>query len=161
MSNSDSPSSRLDHGQLVDELGALPEELSRLLQGISNDALRRPASGGGWGVVEVLCHLLDWDEIFLWRLEAVLDSANPDLPAFDGALWDIEHDYRSQDPRAVLAKFADVRGSFTRHLVNLDAAGWVREGNHSQRGSINVEWLAAQLRDHSREHLAQIHEALA
>lgn len=150
-----------EHAQIVAELAAFPGELERLLNGMTSDALSRPASGGGWGVVEVVCHLLDWEEILLWRLEAVLADDHPDLPAYDGALWDIEHDYRSRDPRVVLARFVETRNRFVALLAPLDRAGWMRTGNHSTLGPITVEWLATRIRDHSLEHLDQVRDALA
>jgi hypothetical protein len=151
----------LQRQQVVADLASFAGEMDRLLNGHPNEALTRPSSGGGWGVVEVLSHLLDWEEICLWRLEAVLLQDTPDLPAYDGALWDIEHDYRSQDPRTVLARFTEARRRFVALLEPLDEAGWQRGGNHSTVGPVTVEWLATHLRDHSREHIDQVREALA
>ncbi|MFM9106577.1 MAG: DinB family protein [Chloroflexota bacterium] len=150
-----------DLGRLAADLAAFPEDLGRLLAEHPREALVRPASGGGWGVVEVLCHLLDWEEIFLARIKTVLAHDLPALPAYDGALWDIERDYRSQDPELVLARFRQARASLAATLAGIEVDAWQRAGDHAVHGRVTIEWLARHLRHHSQEHLDQIREALA
>ena len=150
-----------ERADLVADLAGFPAETERLLAGVTAEGLRKPASGGGWGVVEVLSHLLDWEEIILQRIRTTIDEDCPDLPAFDGALWDIERDYRSRDPRAVLERFAATRGALATLLAGIQDDAWERVGVHAVHGPVTVEWMARHLRDHSREHLDQIRDALA
>jgi hypothetical protein len=161
MSDDSNSGAEQERDGLVRELASLPGELERMVRGQSDEALLRPSSGGGWSFVEIVCHLLDWEEVFLGRLESVLSEENPELPAFDGGLWEIEHDYRSQDPDRVLARFGEVRGRFANRLAELPPDSWQRSGDHRLHGPVTVDWLATQVRDHSREHLAQIRDALA
>ncbi len=145
---------------LVDRLAAFPGELERLLDGYPVDALRRPASDGGWSVLENLCHLRDWEQVFLDRARVIVESERPELPAYDDALWEIEHRYGEQDPDATLKRFAELRRELVEVLAGLDADGWQREGLHALRGPIDLRWLAGYLVDHDRGHLSQIGDAL-
>lgn len=147
--------------RLLEEVAAFPEALARLLAGVPPDALCRPASDGGWGVVEILCHLRDWEAVFVERVRRVLDEDQPELPAYDDALWEIERDYRDQDPSEVLAEFDALRGQLVDMLAGLDDAGWQRIGNHAINGPVDVAWLVSHLQEHCREHLHQAREALA
>jgi len=155
-----------DHGaqtpgrDLVESLASFPAELQRLLDDYPGEALRRPASDGGWSALDVLCHLRDWEEVFLERARAIIERDRPELPAYDDALWEIEHRYREQDPGATLARFSALRNEMVDLLAGLDARDWQREGNHGLLGPISVRWIAEYLAEHDRGHLDQIGDAL-
>ena len=76
----------------------------------------RPAFDGGWGVVEIIPHLRDWEEIYLDRATRILNEDRPALPGFDDTLWSIERDYRGQDPYETFADFAALRGELVALL---------------------------------------------
>ena len=149
------------HDSLVDDLAALPDELAQTVAGRPPEALVRPASDGGWGVVENLCHLRDWEAIFLERARAIVEQENPDLPAYDDELWAIERDYRGQDPERVLQQLRGLRGQLVELLRGLPPEAWPRRGRHAIHGDITLRWLVEHVRDHGEGHLVQIREALA
>lgn len=155
------PDEPSDHRHLLEEVAAFPDALARLLADRPSDALRRPASDGGWGVVEILCHLRDWEAVFVERVSRVLAEDRPDLPAYDDALWEIERDYRAQDPSEVRAEFEALRGRLVDMLDPLEGEGWSRVGIHAINGPVDVAWLVSHLQEHSRDHLQQVREALA
>ena len=156
-----SKSAAAGHEALLQALAALPEDLARVVAGRPLDELVRPASDGGWGVIENLCHLRDWEEIFLERARAIVERERPDLPAFDDDLWAIERDYRGQDPGRVLERFRELRAQLVEFLAGLPAAAWQRRGVHAVHGEITLRWLIEELREHGEAHLAQIRQALA
>lgn len=146
---------------LVTSLAAFPEELERTLADRSPEALTRPGRDGGWGVIENLCHLRDWEAVLLERVRAVIDGEHPALPAYDDELWAIERDYRGDDPRRVLATFRQHRTALVRLLTGLSAEAWARYGRHEVHGDVTVTWLIKHALEHDDEHLAQIREVLA
>ena len=146
---------------LVPVLAAFPDELSRMLQGYSTEALKRPASDGGWGVIENLGHLRDWDEVFLERVTAILTADNPALPEYDDQLWEIEHDYRGQDPRKVLDRLRQQRTQLVELLSAMPPQGWFRVGQVGAEANVSVETIVQRIRQHDTEHARAISEALA
>ncbi len=147
--------------ELIAALAAFPDDIARLIAGRSVEALKRPASDGGWGVVENLCHLRDWEQIFLDRARAIVEQERPELPAFDDELWAIERDYRGQDPSRVFDQFRQLRRSLVTLLEGLPAEAWQRQGVHADLGPITLEGLVERVIAHDQEHVAQIREALA
>lgn len=146
---------------LIENLEAFPDDLARLLQGHSVDALKRPASDGGWGVIENLGHLRDWEEIFFSRVERLLAEDNPELPVFDDQLWEIEHDYRGQDPHRVLDQLRAQRQQLVNLLREVPAAGWERRGSVGTEQGVSLATIVQRIRQHDLEHLQLIAEALA
>jgi hypothetical protein len=157
----DHAASTREREAIVAELGAFPEELGRALDGQPPEALVRPASDGGWGVIENLCHLRDWEEIFLERARAIVAHDRPHLPAYDDELWAIERDYRGQDPGETFEHFRELRERLVAFLAELPEAAWARTGDHAVLGEVSLRWLTNHMCDHDEEHLTQIREALA
>ena len=147
--------------EIVTELAAFSSELGRLLEHHSTDALKRPARDGGWGVVEILPHLRDWEEISLDRVAAILEQDRPHLPAYDDELWAIERDYRGQDPNRTFEHFRRLRGELVDKLEGLPPGDWQQPAVHDIHGEITLQWLLDRVCDHDREHLDQIRDALA
>lgn len=148
------------HHGLVRALAALPEEIARAIDGHPSEALCRPGSDGAWGVVEHLCHLRDWEEIFVERVRAILTEDQPFLPAYDDDLWPVERDYRGEEPARALDRFRELRRSLVALLDGLPYEAWHRTGRHGLLGEITLLWIADHAREHGEEHLAQIREAL-
>jgi uncharacterized damage-inducible protein DinB len=148
--------------ECVSELEEFPDELARaIFDGHDLEALTEPASDGGWGVVEILPHLRDWEEIYLQRIRRIVEEDQPRLPGFDDSLWSIERDYRGQDPEETFASFQQLRGQTVEFLRPLPPEAWLRMAEHGTYGEISLQWLANHICDHDREHLRQARDALA
>src|SRR3954463_6617894 len=129
--------------EIVSALEAFPDELGRVIFGQHDpESLIRPAPDGGWGVVEILPHLRDWEEIYFDRAVAIVTPDLPRLQAYDDSLWEIERDYRGQDPEDSLAQFAELRERLVAYLTDLPHDAWQREGDHSAYGRITLQWMA-------------------
>ena len=143
-------------------LGGFPDDLGRAIAAAEDrEALMRPASDGEWGVVEILPHLRDWEEIYFDRLTKLVEEDRPYLPGYDDALWSIERDYRGQDPHATFEAFRALRDRTVELLRSLPESAWTRGGEHGYFGEITLQWLADHIADHDHEHLQQVRDALA
>jgi len=147
--------------RIIADLTAFPDDLSRLLADQPKEALLAPASDGGLGVVELLPHLRDWEQIFLGRVDQILMEDGPVLPAFDDELWAIERDYRGQDPAVVLREFLSLRADLVEHLAHADEESWHRTAEHETYGEITLLWLAGQVVASDADHAARIRDALS
>lgn len=147
--------------EVIAALASFPDELARMTVDQSDEALMRPARDGGWGVVEVLPHLRDWEEIYRQRIQMILEHERPELPAHDDDLWAIERDYRGQDPHVTVEHFRQLRGQAVDLLSQAPPEAWARTGQHAVHNEITLLWLANNMCNHDREHLEQIRDALA
>jgi hypothetical protein len=147
--------------EILHALSTFPTEFKRIILDQSDrETLLRPAFDGGWGIVEILPHLADWEEIYLDRARAILAKDHPALPGFDDTLWSIERDYRGQDPLESFTRFSGLRSEFVAILENLTPAEWERTGVHGYYGDITLMWMANHICDHDEEHFEQARDAL-
>ena len=141
---------------LVDTLAAMPARLREVVSDASADELSRAAVGGGWGPVEVFCHLRDLENLFIERVTRILDEDDPYLQTVDETLWPIERDYAAQNPWQALEQFSEHRQDFVRILSGLDASQWLRRGYHQDNGEQTVLWYAQHAAEHDAMHEQQL-----
>ena len=148
--------------EIIEELASFPDEFERIiLRGKEQEDLRKPASDGGWGVVEILPHLRDWEAIYLERARRIVNDDHPHLSSYDDTLWSIERDYRGQDPHQVFAELRGLRAELVEFLSALSPEAWTRTGQHGYYGDITLAWLCDHICEHDHEHLEQSRDALA
>jgi hypothetical protein len=146
---------------LLDRLRDFPAGLRAAIDGVDDVLLTRAGPGGGWGAVEIFCHLRDWDEIYAVRIERILATDAPAIAAVDDDLWPIQRDYHRQDPHAVLAEFSKRRGALASRLDPLDPAQWQRLGIHFEHGRRSLHWFAERIALHDADHATQLRDTLA
>ena len=147
--------------EILRALEQFPAELRRtVIDPGDREALMRPAFDGGWGVVEILPHLRDWEEIYLDRANRILTEERPALPGFDDTLWSIERGYREQDPYETFSAFSSLRAELAALLREATPEQWERVGIHGVFGEITLHWMANHICDHDAEHLQQARDAL-
>jgi hypothetical protein len=152
------PSRAID--EVIATLRSTPDEFARLIEGKSDEALAQAASDGEWGVVEILPHLRDWEEVYLGWIQQILSVDTPALPEVDDSLWAIEHDYANEPVPHALATFSDVREEVVGLLASLDPASWERRAIHPRAGRITLHQLADRMCDHDARHIEQARDAL-
>lgn len=147
--------------QVLASLASTTKEFGRLIEGQSEEALAQPASDGEWGVVEILPHLRDWEEVYLGWFRQLLDDDTPQLNDVDDSLWAIEHDYANEHVPDALAGFAELRDEVVHLLESLDEAAWQRQAIHPRLGRLTLHQLADRMCDHDARHIEQARDALA
>jgi hypothetical protein len=110
----------------------------------------------GWTVLEVLCHLRDFDAIFRNRAVMMRDQEHPALPHFDHEELARQGHYNRQDLRQVYAELAASRRQTLAFFKELDPAHWERTGLHHERGHFTMDDAVMQVGMHDITHLEQI-----
>ena len=146
---------------VIAALGSVPVDILRLIEGKSADELSQPAQDGGWGLVEILPHFRDWEEIIDARVTAILTEDEPGLEEFDDSLWAIEHGYRDQATRAAFEEFAARRNALVERLSALAEEDWNRIGVLPKQGRVSLLWLMNSVCNHDAKHVVQARDVLA
>ncbi|MGB3307831.1 MAG: DinB family protein [Thermomicrobiales bacterium] len=154
------PAPTRDRATILNALVAVLVDFERLLEGKSQEALTQPSHDGGWGMVEILPHMRDWEEINHQRIARILEEDRPTLECLDDSLWSIEHDYSSQDPHKTFEQFRNLRSALVAHVSDLDEEAWARGAVLEGTGEITLHWLLDDICEHDVVHLAQAREVL-
>lgn len=128
-----------------------------MLDGATHEDVTRYRDGDdGWTVLEVICHLRDYEEIFHRRARMIRDEDTPYLPAYDHNAMVLEREYAKQDLQAVLAALAEERRAYTAFFRGLAEGDWLRAGIHPESGRFMLIQALLQVGHHHVDHLEQI-----
>lgn len=115
----------------------------------------------GWSIVEIVCHLRDFDEIFYQRALMMLNEEQPKLPAYDHEAMAIERGYQEQDFNEAYLTLRRSRRRFCDFFASLSPQQWQSGGHHPERDSFDMTDAAMQVGLHDLDHLEQITRVLA
>lgn len=136
--------------------------LGHILRGVAADQARALRDGeNGWSIIEILCHLRDFDQIFYQRAVMMLAEDKPQLPGYDHEALAIERAYQQDDLQDALKALQSSRERFIQFFASLTAQQWERGGVHPERESFTMTDAAMQVGLHDLDHLEQITRVLS
>lgn len=149
-----------DRNELLDKLSRAPDRLQRLIEDHPDDLLRQAGDGGGWGAVEIMAFLRDWDVVVDERLSLMLEESDPEFEDEDPDLWSIERDYHAETPATVLAEFRAGREHLIQRLSSLNESDWSRDGHMPDGTVFTVDDLVAGLVQNDQDYLGRLRDLL-
>lgn len=140
-----------------EELGRTIGIVRFLIQGIPAEDLHTYRDGGsGWTVAEVLCHLRDFDEIFVMRLRLTTEQENATIPPPTQDQWAVERKYNEQDVAQVLDVWSQNREALLAYMGGLSDSDWVKTVTHPVRGVMSATDQLLLMTWHDLNHVEQI-----
>lgn len=110
----------------------------------------------GWTVVEVVCHLRDFDGFFQHRAQLMLSQHYPTLPAYDHEALAVERNYIDQDVHQVYTILVESRRQFIEFFEDLTPNQWEVAGVHPERGHFTMTDAVMQVGLHDCTHIEQL-----
>ncbi len=143
-------------------LGAMPAKVKEIAAALPQAAWRTKPAGGGFSLVEHVCHLRDIDgDGYRVRLERMLTESNPSLPDLDGDALAKERAYQSADMAAALSSFTATRLVIVARLAKVSPEERRRTGLMAGTMEITVDKLVEIIAAHDSEHLDQLNDLRA
>ena len=137
------------------------EILGHILRNVTAEQARALRDGpDGWSIVEIVCHLRDFDEIFHSRARMMLEQDQPQLPAYDHEALALERAYQAQSLAEAYEALKVSRADFARFFESLTSEQWARGGVHPERDSFSMTDALMQVSAHDLDHLEQITRVL-
>ena len=131
-----------------------------LLQNVSQQKAAETWDGD-WNMIAVLCHVRDFDHIFMERAQQMQREDNPTLVPVDHEALAEEKDYNAQELQHVLDDFITHRQDFVTWFQSLDESDWEKHGIHPEHGSYSIFEQAVQVATHDIDHLEQLARMLS
>ena len=100
--------------------------------GLSTEQVRARPVAGKWSVLEVVCHLADFEPIYADRMKRVLAEDEPLMMSGDPDRFAAKLAYHQRDLEEELRLIESVRGQMVRILQTAGEADFQRCGRHSR-----------------------------
>jgi len=138
------------------------EIFSHILGGVSEEQAHDLRDGpDGWSIVEIVCHLRDFDQIFRSRAVMMLNTDHPRLPAYDHEGMAVERAYQQEQLSSACEQLKASRRETIAFFASLTPDQWERDGVHPERDSFTMTDAVMQVGLHDLDHLEQITRILA
>jgi DinB superfamily len=132
-----------------------PERLRRAVDGLSEDALKRPEKEGKWSIAQVIAHLAQFEMIVGVRIRVILAEETPPLVAFAQDSWSTNV-YRGEPVSELLEQIAFIRKMNLALLERLREDEWDRAGIHPEYGRNTIRELVERFERHQEKHFRQV-----
>ncbi|MBM7845742.1 DinB family protein [Herpetosiphon giganteus] len=133
------------------------ETLGHILARVSQQQATTLRDGAdGWTVLEVVCHLRDYDQIFQERATSIIEQDNPLFQSYSPDELARERNYNSSDLHAVYAELCVSRTRYVEFFQSLNPDQWQRQGTHAKLGAFSLADALMQVTGHDLIHLEQI-----
>lgn len=148
--------------RLIDSLRKNVQVLGHLLPGVTQAEASTWRDGpDGWTILEIVCHLHDYDAIFLERGQLMLSHDHSTFPVYDHLAMVVERAYNQQDLTQAYTTLMASREPFIAFFNELEDADWQRTGQHVTQGPYTLYTLAAHVSWHDANHIEQIMRIIA
>ncbi|MCI0358439.1 MAG: DinB family protein [Planctomycetaceae bacterium] len=143
---------------LIEQYAAGPMILRQAVAGMSREqVLARPIEGK-WSTLEVICHLSDFEIVYVDRLTAIIAETDPTLPGRDEQKYAARLAYQQRDLEEELRLFEACRTRTARILRTLTEGDLTRRGIHTEAGPLTLAQMLDRVVDHVQHHVKFIHE---
>ena len=131
------------------------------LQGISHEQAQQFTDGpDGWNILTIMCHLKDYQKIYLERLDMILGSDNPIFRSYDRFDLIEANNYAGQNIQTVLAEYSQTRDAFLAVLGEVGDEQWSRTGKFADDSELPALGVLMMLLAHDNDHLEQVTRVL-
>ena len=151
----------MDTKTIVNGLARSGSAITSLVDGLSDDLLRRRPAPERWSPLEILCHLVDEErDDFRARIQSTLEDPMAAWSPIDPPAWVTERGYNTREPEVVLTSFCTERAESLAWLTTLDASVLERAYHHPKLGELSAGDLLAAWAAHDLLHLRQLANTL-
>jgi DinB superfamily len=143
----------LDARKIVAETA---HELIRLEEQLGADGLDRSIAPGKWTARMILCHLVDCEIAFGFRLRQALAEPHHVIQPFDQDAWSARYHDPSLSGRTALQVFAALRGWNVVLVNSLPPEAFSKPLSHPERGEMTLQTIVETMAGHDLHHLRQL-----
>ena len=148
----------MKYQQLIDGYATGPQLLRQAVKGMSREQLIARPVAGKWSMLEVVCHIADFDIVGGDRIKRVIAENKPTLPDGDETLFAARLAYHQRDLEEEMHVIGAIRSQVARILRTLGDEDFARTGNHTAAGPLTLQQLVERMANHIPHHIKFIAE---
>ena len=144
--------------ELTDAYVAGPAQLRAAVTGMTREQLLARPIPGKWSTMEVVCHIADFEPVYLDRIKRAIALKNPLVFVADENDFVKQLAYHDRDLEEELKLIEICRASMARILRHVPEAVLTRTAIHNEKGLVTVEQMLTGITNHIKNHMAFIVE---
>ena len=118
------------------------KSLVDIIDGLSDEQIRRPIVAGKWSIFENIVHLQTYQHTFVSRIKQMLESNDPSFPRYSAEADPLFGDNCCRSTREIMQDLLSVRKDMSAAMLAFTPADLAKTGNHPVYGKMNIlQWL--------------------
>jgi uncharacterized damage-inducible protein DinB len=118
------------------------KSLMDIIEGLSDEQIRRQVALGKWSIFENIVHLATYQHAFLERVHTIIDKGNPQFGRYVPDMDPLFHDNCTKTTREIMQDLIATRRELIDKILSLDDEQLDRTGGHPLYGAMDViHWL--------------------
>jgi uncharacterized damage-inducible protein DinB len=113
-----------------------------LIDGMTDEQIRRQIIPGKWSIFENMVHLQTYQHTFIERVRRILEEDNPSFPRYTAEADPVFHDNCTKSSREIMQDLLTTRREISRGILSFPASDLAKKGTHPAFGTMNLmQWL--------------------
>ncbi len=118
------------------------KSLFDIIEGLSDEHIRRQVVTGKWSIFENIVHLATYQHAFMHRVQQILHKENPQFDRYTAESDPLFHDNCSKSTREIVQDLITIRRELIAKILSLKEEDIERTGGHPVFGNMNImQWL--------------------
>ncbi len=113
-----------------------------IIDGLSDEQIRRQIVAGKWSIFENIVHLQTYQHIFVARVKQILDNSNPSFSRYTADADPEFLDNCGKSTREIMQDMISIRKQIAAEMISFPATDLVKTGTHPAFGQMTLmQWL--------------------
>jgi uncharacterized damage-inducible protein DinB len=118
------------------------KSLLDILDGLSDEQIRKQLNPGKWSIFENIVHLQTYQHTFISRVRRMLEEECPSFPPYTAEADPLFHDHCTKSSREIIQDLLSTRKELSAGILSFKETDLEKEALHSTYGKMNlVQWL--------------------
>lgn len=118
------------------------KSLIDIIDGLSDEQIRRNINPGKWTIFENIVHLQTYQHNAIARIRRILEEESPAFPQYTAEADPLFHENCSKSTREIMQDLLGLRKEMAAGILSFTENDLKRRGSHPVYGNMNmVEWL--------------------
>jgi len=118
------------------------KSLIELIDGLSDEQIRRYVILGKWSIFENIVHLTTYQHTFINRVKQILKENNPSFPRYTAETDPLFHNNCAKSSREIIQDLLSARKEMAAGILSFQEKDYSKTGQHPAYGKMNlIQWL--------------------
>ena len=118
------------------------KSLIELIDGLSDEQIRRATIPGKWSVFENIVHLTTYQHTFIDRVKKILNGTSPKFDRYTAETDPLFHDNCAKSTREIMQDLLTTRKEMSAEILNFSPEDFKKTGEHPLFGNMDLtKWL--------------------
>lgn len=118
------------------------KSLIEIIDGLSDEQIRRAIIPGKWSIFENMVHLQTYQHTFIQRVRAILKGSNPSFDRYTAEADPLFHDNCEKSTREIMQDLLSLRKEMAAGILSFTETDLDKMGGHPVYGQMTlIQWL--------------------